>query len=166
MPRLAHILIALSAAALLGGCGFRPLYSDNGGESAETLLRGAEVAPQNDRTGQLIRNAFLEGIAPAAAGGGGYRINFTHSSKTLDAVVSFSGNKPQKRYVLNVEYQLSNAAGKELTSGKTFAEVSYTTTGHLHADNQARDNAIETATRVVARDMRTRLAAWLASHRQ
>ncbi len=166
MPRLAYILVALSIAAMLGGCGFRPLYSEKGGESVETLLRGAEVAPQRSRTGQLIRNAFLEGIPPAAAGGGGYRVNFRHSAKTLDAVVSFSGSKTHKRYVLNVDYSLSNAEGKELTNGKTFAEVSYTETGHTFSDDQARDNAIETAARVVARDMRTRLAAWLASHRQ
>ncbi len=49
----------LSLAMLfLGACGFHPLYADGTGGQVSTAMRGIEVAPIPDRTGQLVRDGL------------------------------------------------------------------------------------------------------------
>jgi len=155
----------LAMPLLLGGCGFHPLYG--GGDapgSVEAALVDIDITPQTTRIGQLVRNELLSGVAPASAGGGSRVLDFSATEKETAAVVSFNSGEAQNRYILNVEYVLKDrSSGKALTRGKTFSEVSYTVTRQPVADMQARNRAAETAARVVARDIRTRLAAWLAA---
>ena len=154
MRRLPALVVLLALLPGLGACGFSPLYGDGPRGGAEAQLTAMEIAPQTTRTGQLIRNAMLEGIAPARAGGGRYRLSFTAKESV-----------GTKRLVLDVDYVLSDRqTGKVLTTGKTFADISYAETRQPVADIQAQKNAREAAARVVARDIRTRLAAWLAAH--
>ncbi len=163
--RILSLLAALGVLPALAGCGFSPLYGTAGGtEDVEARLVSMEVAPPATRTDQLVRNAFLEGIAPSRTGGGRYLLSLSTEEKQQTSIVSFDRKTPQNRYILNVSYTLSDrTTGKTLTSGKTFAEVSYTKTRQPVADIQALNKARETAARVVAQDIRTRLAAWMAS---
>ncbi len=160
--RKAFLLVLLPA---LAGCGFSPLYgTGEGGGNVEARLVAMEVAPPATRTDQLVRNALLEGIAPSRTGGGKYLLTFRTEEKQQTSILSFDRKTPQSRYILNVTYTLSDReTGKPLTSGRTFAEVSYTKTRQPVADIQALNKAKETAARVVAQDIRTRLAAWMAS---
>ena len=165
MKKLLIAPVFLAASLALSGCGFHPLYGDSGGAgSVEAALTGIDVAPQTTRAGQLVRNEILSGIAPASAGGGARVLDFTAEEKETPAVVSFNSGNAQNRYILNVAYVLKTRGGRVLTRGKTFSEVSYTVTRQPAADMQARIRASETAARVAAEDIRTRLAAWLAAH--
>ncbi len=42
----------------LAACGFRPLYADGAGGQVSTAMRGIQVAPIPDRTGQLVRDGL------------------------------------------------------------------------------------------------------------
>ncbi len=163
--RILFLLAVPGILPALAGCGFSPLYGTVGDSgNVEARLVSMEVAPPANRTEQLVRNALLEGIAPSQAGGGKYLLSLRTEEKQLTSILSFDRKTPQSRYVLNVSYTLSDrGTGKTLTSGKTFAEVSYTKTRQPVADIQALSKAKETAARVVAQDIRTRLAAWMAS---
>ncbi len=154
MRRLLPLVVLLPLLPGMAGCGFSPLYGGGAQRGAEARLSTMEIAPQTTRTGQLIRNAMLEGIAPAQAGGGRYHLSFTAKESV-----------GTKRLVLDVDYVLSDRrTGKVLTTGKTFADISYAETRQPVSDIQARKNAREAAARVVAHDIRTRLAAWLAAN--
>ncbi len=163
--RILSLFAFLGVLPALAGCGFSPLYGTAGGSGdVEAQLVSMEVAPPATRTDQLVRNALLEGIAPSQAGGGKYLLSLRTEEKQQTSILSFDRKTPQNRYILNVSYTLSDReTGKTLTSGKTFAEVSYTKTRQPVADIQALNKAKETAARVVAQDIRTRLAAWMAS---
>ena len=167
MKKLLTAPVLLAASLALSGCGFHPLYGDGGAAgSVEAALIDIDVAPQTTRTGQLVRNEILSGVAPASAGGGARVLDLTIGEKETPAVVSFNSGDAQNRYILNVSYVLkARGSGRVLTRGKTFSEVSYTVTRQPAADMQARIRAVETAARVAAGDIRTRLAAWLAAHR-
>ena len=163
-PPLSAVL-ALGLPLVLTACGFQPLYGERGaGASASAALQDMDIAPQTTRTGQLVRNELLSGVAPAAARGGRYILDFTTTEKEETAIVTFKSGARQKRYILNVSYTLTRrGSSKVLTSGKTFAEASYTITRQPAADMQARIHAAETAARVAAGDIRTRLAAWFSA---
>ncbi len=167
MAKPFSLLLLASLGLALGGCGFQPLYGDrSNGASVENALLDIAIAPQRTRTGQLIRNAILSGIAPSATGSGRRILEFTVSEKEKASIVSFNSGDRQRRLILDVDFILKDRASRrKLFSGRTFSEVSYTVTRQPAADMQARINARETAARVVGRDLRTRLAAWLASHR-
>ncbi len=159
------VIAGLFASPLLGGCGFQPLYAErDGAPGVETILRGIDVVPLTTRTGQLVRNALLEGIAPADAGGGRYRLEMDVKEKEQAAILSARDESTQNRLVIDVTYRLVDAAtGKVVHEGRTFAEGTYTHTRLPVANIQARESAREALARVLATDIRTRLAAWLVS---
>ena len=166
MRAIVWLAMLLLTAPLLGGCGFRPLYGETAeGRSVEAELRSVEIAPATDRTGQLIRNAMLEGIAPADAGGGRYRLEMTVNELEERAIISSRDDSTQQRLVINVAYRLiDGATGRVVNEGRTFADTTYTRTRLPVANQQARESAREALARVLAGDIRTRLAAWLADH--
>jgi LPS-assembly lipoprotein len=67
-------------------------------------------------------------------------------------------------YRINVAFRLiDRQTGKELSSGKTFSQVSYDRTTSGFANVQAETNAMERAAKEVGNDIRTRLAAYFAA---
>lgn len=66
----------LGGAALLGGCGFRPLYAPDGtrnpgAEASPALaaeLAAVRVAPINERTGQVLRRTLQRRLEGSRAG--------------------------------------------------------------------------------------------------
>jgi len=164
MKKSLSLLVVTALGLALGGCGFQPLYGEGERGLAESALLDMQVAPQTTRTGQLVRNALLSGIAPAASRGGHTLLDFTATESEKTSISFFSSGDSRRRLILDVAYVLKDRdSGKTLHSGKTFSEVPYTVTDQPVADMQARIHARETAARVVARDMRNRLAAWFAA---
>jgi LPS-assembly lipoprotein len=64
-------LFALASAAVLPGCGFRPMYataSDGSAGPAEAGLAQIEIGPMYERAGQLLRQALQERFERGGAG--------------------------------------------------------------------------------------------------
>ncbi|HHN73488.1 MAG TPA: hypothetical protein ENK13_05310 [Thermopetrobacter sp.] len=81
------------------------------------------------------------------------------------AIISSRDDSTQQRLVINVAYRLiDGATGRVVNEGRTFADTTYTRTRLPVANQQARESAREALARVLAGDIRTRLAAWLADH--
>ncbi len=158
------LLIALMPA--LSACGFSPLYGEStAGQSVEAAFRDIEVSPQSTRTGQLVRNALLEGIPPAEEGGGPLRLDFSVKEKEASAIVAGNSDSTQNRLTFDVSYQLVDTrTGRIVHQGKTFADTTFTRTRLPIANERARDSAREALARIIARDMRTRIASYLATH--
>jgi LPS-assembly lipoprotein len=159
------MITGLFLLPLLAGCGFQPLYAEReSGLAVDQALRGMNVAPQTSRTGQLVRNALLEGIPPAESGGGRWRLEMDVREHEYSAVVSNRDDSTQNRLVIDVAYRVADAStGRIVHEGKTFAETTYTRTRLPVANIRARESAREALARVLAMDIRTRLAAWLAA---
>lgn len=150
------------AALPLTGCGWRPLYGTSGGVSAS--LREVDVAAQTTRLGQLVRNAFLAGVPPAAEGQGRYLLAFTTREEEAKTVVASTSDARQYRYRLLADFTLKDKkSGKVVLKGSTFADTSYLTTRLPLADRQAKEHAQQAAAQTLADDLRTRIAAWLST---
>ncbi len=150
----------LGLPLLLGGCGFSPMY---GGDGGALSWRQVEVAPQRTRAGQLVRNALLAGVAPADAGGGAYVLDFSVQEREEGIISREDIGTARQRYSMTLEYELSDRrTGRVLTRGRTLADVSYAITRQHFADEAARAQARETVADVLARDVRARVASWLA----
>jgi LPS-assembly lipoprotein len=162
--RWAPAILLVSAALLLAGCGYRPLY----GSSSETAgvaatLSSVSIPEAEDRVGQLIRNDLLSSMR-AGKGEDKYTL-------LLKPVVKRSGviDKPQPSVTrdaitLAVSYELvERSSGNIVHSGRTFSQASFDVIRQPFADLQAETNATERAVHEVSADIRTRLAAYFAS---
>jgi LPS-assembly lipoprotein len=71
MIRLVPLLVIL----MLSGCGFRPLYADGQAGQVATAMRGIQVAPIPERTGQLVRDGLERSLT--ASGKPNYQLIVT-----------------------------------------------------------------------------------------
>jgi LPS-assembly lipoprotein len=160
-----RLTAALAVALLLGGCGFQPLYGERQGSQPLTAaLNGVAVDPPKTRVGQMIRNEFLADVPPGQGGLSVYRLEIEPEAREVNEIESSNTDVLRKTYRLNVTFRLSdNRTGKPVYSGKTFSYVSYDRVSSPLANVQAATNAEERAAREVGIDIRTRIAAYLAS---
>lgn len=56
---------ALALPAVLGGCGFRPLYAGPAGEFVATELAAVEVTAPKTRVGRILENQLIDDLNPA-----------------------------------------------------------------------------------------------------
>mgnify|MGYP001794277283 CR=1 FL=1 len=86
---------------------------------------------------------------------------------TVAQTVLVDKDKPgiqRKRLRLSVAYQLIEiSSGSAVNSGKTFSNISYDVVHEPIADLQAEANATDRAAQEAGDDIRTRLAAFMAS---
>jgi LPS-assembly lipoprotein len=160
----ALLCLAAAAAMAASGCTVRPLYGRTsafvGAEPAPALadLKGRiEVAPVNDRTSQIVRNALLFGfnggerpLAPF------YKLSFTAVS--LETVVSIqqgSGIPSASLLQLTVNYSVARTTdGVIVAGGKRFANAPFDRSRQLFAASRAYRDAQERAGREAAEQVR------------
>ena len=165
MKRAIYCLVLLLG---LSGCGYRPLYSSGSdGRGVVDSLSSIAIQEQDSRAGQLVRNSLLSSMRPAGAAQQDQFKLILKPELVQSSLVSQSlpGIK-RRRLRLTVSYQLLEAgSGSVVNSGKTFSAVSYDIIREPVADLQAESNATDRAAQEVAADIRTRLAAYMASRR-
>ncbi|SON58175.1 hypothetical protein HDIA_4634 [Hartmannibacter diazotrophicus] len=166
--------LALGAAALAGGCQVRPLYADVSGTGASTDddMRSIRVKfdrpDDNDETRvlQRIRNelifAFTGGGEPAAPK---YELNLLLSQREAEIGIQKFEDVPTTRLVSFVAtFTLSDLAKQEtVISATSFANASYDFSSQRFANIRAKRDAEDRAATAIANNIRTRVAAALAS---
>lgn len=161
-------IVFTALAAVLGGCGYRPLYGSGGVDGGvKSELAAVAVPEPQSRLGQLIRNDLLSTMRPPGqALADRYALLVVPAVTEEQAIVNESTDTLRKALRVNASYTLKEfGSGKVLSSGKTFSQVSYDETGQSFADNQAKVNATERAAKEVAQDIATRVAAYFSSKR-
>lgn len=161
----AAVLIAGLATA---SCGFKPLYGTSPvGEGVGAHLASIDIVEQKTRLGQLIRNDLLSSMSEPGASGGRYRLALESTSRTHETIEVKNETEDTRRYSfrVNTTFRLLDArSGAELHRGKTFSQVSYDRTVADFSNLQAENDAMERAAHEIGNDIRTRLAAYFASH--
>ena len=156
----------VSVVFLLAGCsGYRPLYGTSvDGKNVAATLSSISVAEQRTRTGQLLRNELLSGFASGGVVQFDLRMTIAESTGGVSATPGTVVTR--KRFKLSVHYDLIElASGNTLSSGTSFANVSYDTVREPIADLQAAENARVRATTEVGQDLRQRVAAYMATRK-
>jgi LPS-assembly lipoprotein len=162
--RWAPAILLVSAALLLAGCGYRPLY----GSSSETAgvaatLSSVSIPEAEDRVGQLIRNDLLSSMR-AGKGEDKYTLLLKPVVKRSGVIDKPQPNVTRDAITLAVSFELvERSSGSIVHSGKTFSQASFDVIRQPFADLQAETNATERAVHEVSADIRTRLAAYFAT---
>ncbi len=160
-----YLQLALIGILALGGCGYKPLYgstSEDRGVVGE--LASISIPEADSRLGQIIRNDLLSSMRPAGtAAEDRYRLDLTLSKSRTDVIDKKQPNVTRNSLNASVTFALLDGA-KEVYRGKTFSQVSYDVVRQPFADMQAENDAMERVAHELSGDIRTRLAAYFATH--
>ena len=172
---LPFALLPLLAAC--GNAGFRPLYGPTpSGVAVQERMREVDVATIPGRVGQVIRNELL-----FQAGGGGELLPPTHRLEVVthesvqSTLVDLAGDASGGAYLLEAKFKLIRIKDKKVVmEGTSWGRAAFerftntSTTGnnvavqYTYSNVRARDDAENRAARVVADDLKTRLAIYFS----
>ena len=168
-PQVFAYFAAIMTTALVAGCtdgGFRPLYgtASLGGGNASEKLAQLEIAPIPGRVGQQIRNE----VTFQTTGGGhalpsAYRLEIAIRESVTSTLVKLSGDASGSVYNLDADFRLIRISDKQVVlQGKSISRASFERFTSVFANVRARRDAENRAATTIARDLKTRLAAYLA----
>ena len=165
VARFARGVAAASILAVLGGCGFTPLYgSHSAGHAPEVMQQFAavEIQPMPNRTGQQMRNLLIDALHPnGAAGDYRYRLNATITEAIVSLGLQQNSTSTRGQVRITVKYSLVDEG-----SGKTLlVETLRTSTGYNILINQfssvlSQDDAEAQGLQQIADDMTRHLALY------
>jgi LPS-assembly lipoprotein len=157
---------ALIGLLALSACGFQPLYATrDDGSSVSQQLAEVNVSPQTDRVGQLVRNEIVRSTRPAGTQAEDrFYLKFEARSNSQTLIDTADTVHRRLAYNLSTNFRLIDAStNKVIFSGRAFSRVPYDRLDASFSNVQARVNAEEQAAKQVGQEMRTRLAAFLAT---
>lgn len=159
------LLAVISVVA--SGCtgGFQPMYAsyEYGGASAN--LAAVDIQSIPGRAGQRIRNELLfqatSGSAPVEQR---YRLEVAVREYTTSNLVVSSGTARSETANLDATFRLVDlSTGKPVLTGESYGRAAFERFDANYANVRAQRDAVNRAASNVARDIRSRLEAFLAS---
>ena len=114
ISRVRTAFAGLVLAAVLGGCGFQPLYTGPGYQ----LLPGLEIDAGNDRVGYLVEDALRDFIGD---GRSPYRVEIQSEFVESPLGLSAAGRATRFRAELRTVYRLTGPEGFEYIGRATEA---------------------------------------------
>ncbi len=165
--RCQTLMCILIGAALLSGCGFKPLHYRGGAETSPVVekLGAIYIYPMQDRTGQQMHNLLRDRLNP-----GGQPTDAAYGLKVFLAETLLELNIRQDatatRTNLTVEanftlYDLDS--GEALYSGSSRSTNSYDILENQFATSVAEADARKRSLRVLSDAVKTRLAVYFSS---
>ena len=180
-PRFARLLMVLALAGLTAGC-FQPLYGDRasvgaGGAAPGVLdkMRAVDVMPvvasqagRLPRVGGEVRNELIYQLTGGGAGNTtAYTLKISVTSTNLQVISDVNTARVDvQNYGIDAYYSLTEVGtGKQVVSGSTFSRVSYDIPGQQQrfAGNRGLRDAENRAAKVIAENIRNRLASYFAA---
>jgi LPS-assembly lipoprotein len=159
-----RIAIAVAALALLGACGFEPLYGERGSDApVGGLLEQVAVSPIADRTGQLLRIELTNRLTPTTPTESRYNLEVTLSESQASLAVRRDATATRANLTISANYSLRrNGNAQILTSGSIRSVNSYDILTSDFATLAAEADARKRATRDIADAIVDRLAIFLS----
>jgi LPS-assembly lipoprotein len=157
--------VVLGLPALLGACGFRPLYAPGGTSDAPAALAAVEITPIANRAGQELRNHLADLLDPGRLDPPPrYRLMVALDEELSEFAVARTGFATRRNLRIEAEFVLVDpAGGTTLTTGRSRITAGYDIVDSkfstLTADEAARSRAV----RGIAQDIRRQLGAHFAS---
>lgn len=161
------LVFLLPFAAALGGCGFHPLYKDNGGREASAELAAVHINTIPDRNGQMLHNFLLDKINPQGRPADPHYvldIKLVETKANLGIIKDSSSTLAQ---IANVAtYTLVDLKTKApLQNGRSRSVTSYNIVQSDFATLASEKDARERSLREVAEDITTKVAIFLSSRK-
>ena len=171
------LLVLGVAAPVLAACsdgGFRPLYGVTpSGAPVQERMAQVEVAPIPGRVGQRIRNEVIF----QNTGGGDplpptHRLEVAIKENVISTLVRPDGTAAGEVYTIEASFRIIKISDKKVVfQGTSHARASYerstiasipTGSTFNYANVRAREDAENRAARVIADDLKTRVATYLS----
>jgi LPS-assembly lipoprotein len=169
--RLARLTVAGLLSLALTGC-FRPMYASTapGTPRLSDVMASVAIEPVKGRVAQQVRNNLDFGLT----GGSGsapprYTLNLDVNSTVSTSIVDARTNEPQVDTVmLLADFTLTPVGGPQpavpVLVGKNYARKSYDRTLQRFAALRAARDAENSAAKVLADEIKTRVAIYLSEH--
>jgi len=162
-------LACLSAfAALLGGCGFHPLYgTDPGDGGARAVFASIYVEPiEGEHVGYELRNSLIDNLeSPPKPQNAAYRLAVKVDQYLQGIAVANNATVTRYNYTLNATYELSDTrTNKVVKTGMQHTLSAYDVVSSPYATLVARQDAQKRGANDIAYRIRIDLSAYFASH--
>ncbi len=162
-----RIILAAAALAVLGGCGFEPLYGGREGRLVREDLSQVEIAPIEDRTGQILRNELSTLMHPrGGAAVQPYRLAVTVTERKSDILTSKSGFSTRTNYIATATYRLDGGDGPTLLSDTATLTSSYNVTRSDFATVVAEQDARQRVLHDLAKTIANRVSVYFRQMRE
>lgn len=167
---LGALLGVVLAAPMLAGCesgGFRPLYATGpSGESVNAILNQIDIPTIPSRVGQRVRNELIfennGGALPSTTPI--YRLDIAIRESLASTLVRSDGEAASQIYNLDASFKLIRLSDKKVVlQGVSYGRAGFERFTNIYSNVRAREDAENRAARTVASDLRSRVAAFLAS---
>jgi len=153
--------VLAAASVALSGCGFTPLYAQQG---VISHLAAIDVVAPEGRTGFLMRQSLDDAFGKNRSGPATYRMNLQIAEARYPRGIRIDNVATRYEYVLTANYQLSSLpAGALAKKGTVRVELTYDSADQPYASIAAQQDAQERAAEEAARRIQLELAAWLAT---
>jgi len=165
MALLAALALPTPMLSGCGGTGVRPLYGDAFGANVDEKLAAIEIAPIPSRVGQRIRNELVF----QSTGGGlpqpaKYRLEIAMRESVSSTLVKTDGSAVGQVYNLDAAFRLINIEDKSVVfTGQSYGRAGFERFKSIFANVRAREDAENRAARTIGTDLKSRLAAFLAT---
>lgn len=153
-----------TAAVLLAGCGFRPLYGRRGTAPAAVELASIEIGQVSDRLDQNLRNDLIERLTPFGEPAQP-RYTLTVRTRQTSSALAIQSNSTITRFnlVVNASFVLTErGSGETLYRGSAGTVGSYDAVRSDFATLTAERDSARRTVREVSEDIRAQLSAFFA----
>jgi LPS-assembly lipoprotein len=156
-------LALLLAAALVSGCGLRPLYGGGADSSVASALRSIEVGPIAGQAGWLVRNKLVDRLGAAGESTPAYRLDVTLDDNITAFGIRSDQAATRERRTLRARYQLvSLATGQVVLDATAGSDAGIDVVSSEYATVAAEQTAVERLSEVVADQIVARLGLFAA----
>jgi LPS-assembly lipoprotein len=169
MTRRGLLLVVAALVPLLSGCGnggLQPLYGPSwtGSNTAEELA-AVEISPIPGRVGQFIRNELIfKTTGGRAAPAPKYRLDVAIRESGQALLVKIDGENRGTLYAIDADFKLYRLSDNAVVlDGQASSRAAFQRDPSIFANVRARRDAEDRAARTLADELRTRLAAYLAT---
>jgi LPS-assembly lipoprotein len=150
-------IATLAACALLGGCGFHPMYAGN----LAPQLASIYVEPVPEADGYELRNSLIDllgsnGMESAKS----YRLTITLNQSSQGVALQNDATITRYNDRLIAAYTLTDAKGNTLTTGSQTGLSSYNVASSPYSTLAAQQDADKRAAQDMAERIRLDLGAW------
>ncbi len=157
-------LIAGTALGLsLAGCGFTPLYGENGvagGPGVVAELAHVSIRQLPDRQGMRLRQVLREQLQPRGQEGAAqYDLDVALTTRVEELGVRKDATASRANFILSASFYL-NEGGQRVYGDRVQSTVSYNILDDQYATVTAQADAEERAIREAGQAIKTRLAVY------
>jgi len=160
-------VLAFAALLALAGCGFQPMYAENGGGSVNDDLQAVRIAPLPERSGQILHNYLRDDINPQGQPlEPAYELRIGLAETTEDSGIRRDETASREIITMRAAFELVELNGQAVVfQAQACSSTAYNVLDDRFASIVSAQDARDRALRELSADIKLRLAAYFSARR-